>query len=72
MRLLVPVLLWAQLDKPPSFDDKPAFQQSTAGAIDSSTPVSGRAEAAASQVAAQIDRFAPAPAEARLTPRARC
>lgn len=64
MRLLAPVLLWAQLDKPPSFDDRPAFQKNTAGPIDSSAHISGRAEAAASQLAAQIDRFAPTPADA--------
>ncbi|MCC6537304.1 MAG: tetratricopeptide repeat protein [Bryobacterales bacterium] len=62
MRLIAPVLLfWAQLDKPPSFDERPAFQKPAAGPLDSSAHVSGRAEAAASQLALQIDRFAPSP-----------
>jgi predicted Zn-dependent protease len=49
----------AQVDTPPAFDDKPAFRKNSAGPIDSSSHIAGRAEAAASRLAAQIDRFVP-------------
>jgi tetratricopeptide (TPR) repeat protein len=59
----------AQIDAPPAFDDRPAFRKSAAGPLDSSSHISGRAEASAARLAESIDRFAPPPTTAAASER---
>jgi len=59
--LAAAIAAFAQIDAPPAFDDRPAFRKSGAGPIDSSSHISGKAEAAATRLVESIDRFAPLP-----------
>ncbi|MEZ5352314.1 MAG: tetratricopeptide repeat protein [Bryobacteraceae bacterium] len=57
--MLLAALASAQIDKPPDFGDKPAFRQSAAGSLDSTSHIAGRSEAIAARLVRQLESFAP-------------